>query len=114
MRTATVVGAGVFGAWTAHALKERGWSVTLIDQHGPASSRASSGGETRIIRSGYGALAVYARWARDSLPQWLALELTAGETLFVKTGALFLGRDAGWLAETEATLRREDIHTVTP
>ena len=108
MRTATVVGAGVFGAWTAHALKERGWSVTLIDQHGPASSRASSGGETRIIRSGYGALAVYARWARDSLPQWLALELTRRGTPVRQDGGAVPRPGPGWLAETEATLRRED------
>lgn len=105
MQTATIVGAGVFGTWIAHALKSRGWKVTLIDQHGPASARASSGGETRIIRSGYGALEVYARWARESLPEWLALEDRAAERLFVKTGALFLSRDRRWLDDTAATLR---------
>ncbi|HEY0875076.1 MAG TPA: FAD-dependent oxidoreductase, partial [Vicinamibacterales bacterium] len=60
MRNVTVVGAGVFGAWIASTFKERGWRVTLIEQHGPANSRASSGGETRIIRSGYGNLDLYA------------------------------------------------------
>jgi monomeric sarcosine oxidase len=107
--SARIIGAGVFGAWIAHALNRRGWTVTLIDQHGPANARASSGGETRIIRSGYGALAVYAAWARDSLPEWLELERAAGEPLFVRTGALFLGANTAWLQETIATLDSEGI-----
>ena len=81
MRTATVVGAGVFGSWTAWALERRGWRVSLVEAHGPANSRASSGGETRISRSGYGGLGIYARWARESLGDWLDLELRSGETL---------------------------------
>lgn len=109
MRTATVVGAGVFGSWTAWALERRGWKVSLVDAHGPANSRASSGGETRITRSGYGGLAIYARWARESLGDWLDLELRSGETLFTRTGALFLGRDTAWLSETMTTLRAERI-----
>ena len=109
MPSVQVVGAGVFGAWIAHAFRERGWSVTLIDQHGPANSRASSGGETRIIRSGYGSLAMYAAWARESLPAWLELERRAGVSLFVNTGALFLGRNRIWLQETLATLETENV-----
>ena len=109
MRNATIVGAGAFGAWTAHALHERGWHVRIIEQHGPASSRASSGGETRIIRSGYGDLSIYARWARQSLPEWLALEERTGERLFVRTGALFLGRRAAWLDATATVLEGERI-----
>ena len=109
MRSATIVGAGAFGAWTAHALRARGWHVRIIEQHGPANSRASSGGETRIIRSGYGDLSIYARWARESLPEWLALEQRTGERLFVRTGALFLGRDAAWLDATATVLQSERI-----
>jgi len=107
--SATVVGAGVFGAWIAHVLRHRSWNVTLVEQHGPANSRASSGGETRIIRSGYGSSAVYARWARQSLPDWLELERRAGEQFFVKTGALFVGGGAQWLDDTERTLHAEGI-----
>jgi glycine/D-amino acid oxidase-like deaminating enzyme len=109
LRSATIVGAGAFGAWTAHALAHRGWKVTLVDHHGPANGRASSGGETRIIRSGYGALSLYARWAQASLAQWLDLEQRSGERLFVRTGALFLGSDSSWLSATAATLRAEQI-----
>jgi monomeric sarcosine oxidase len=108
-QSATIVGAGVFGAWIAHTLNVRGWSVTLVEQHSPGNSRSSSGGETRIIRSGYGRIAVYARWARESLPDWLHLERRAQERLFVRTGALFLGGDRAWLADTSDTLRAEGI-----
>jgi glycine/D-amino acid oxidase-like deaminating enzyme len=101
----------VFGAWTAHALTRRGWKITLVDHHGPANSRSSSGGETRIIRSGYGSLARYTRWAADALVQWLDLEQRTGERLFVRTGALFLGGESAWLADTASTLRSEQIPT---
>jgi glycine/D-amino acid oxidase-like deaminating enzyme len=97
MPSALVIGAGVFGVWTARALRDRDWRVTLVDQYGPGNSRSSSGGETRILRSGYGDAGVYARWAHESRPEWLALERRAGERLFVATGALFLGRDGAWL-----------------
>lgn len=109
VRRASIVGAGVFGAWIAHALRRRGWDVRLIEQYGPANARASSGGETRIIRSGYGGLALYARWARDGLPGWLELERRSGERLFVRTGALFLGANRDWLAQTQSTLNGEGI-----
>ena len=99
----------MFGAWTALALTRRGWSVTLVEQYGAGNSRSSSGGETRIIRSGYGHLAIYARWARESLPYWLDLERRSRERLFVRTGALFLGSESSWLAGTAATLQAEGI-----
>src|SRR6185295_5579270 len=45
-----VIGAGVFGAWTAWHLLRAGQRVLLIDKYGPANARASSGGQTRVIR----------------------------------------------------------------
>ena len=83
--------------------------MTLIEQHGPGNSRSSSGGETRIIRSGYGDHAVYAIWARDALPRWLALERESGVPLFAATGALFLGRHRSWLQSTLDVLREHDV-----
>src|SRR5688500_4950666 len=84
-----VIGAGVFGAWTAHHLLGAGHRVTLIDAHGPAHSRASSGGESRMTRAAYGKDAVYTRMARDSLPQWKALSTAAGLPIFTAAGVLF-------------------------
>ena len=84
-----VIGAGVFGAWTAHHLLAAGHKVTLLDANGPAHSRASSGGESRMTRAAYGKDAVYTRMARDSLPQWQALSQISGLPIFHPTGVLF-------------------------
>ena len=45
-----VVGAGVFGAWTAHFLRRSGMSVALLDAYGPANSRAKMGLEITCAR----------------------------------------------------------------
>src|SRR6202163_3876467 len=88
-----VVGAGVFGAWTALQLARRGQSVLLVDAYGPGNSRSSSGGESRIIRMGYGADELYSRWAMRSLVQWkeLLAETMGTPPLFHQTGVLWLG-----------------------
>ena len=46
-----VVGAGAFGGWTAYYLRQLGASVKLVDAYGPGNSRATSGDETRGVRS---------------------------------------------------------------
>ena len=84
-----VIGAGVFGAWTAHHLLKAGHKVTLIDAWGPANSRASSGGESRLTRAAYGKDAIYTRMAMDSLPQWKALSAVSGLPIFIPAGILF-------------------------
>ena len=84
-----VVGAGVFGAWTAHHLQQSGRKVTLIDAWGPAHSRASSGGESRLTRAAYGKDEIYARMARDSLAQWKTLSAVSGLPIFAPCGVLF-------------------------
>jgi sarcosine oxidase len=83
-----VVGAGVFGAWTAQALHSAGLRVTLLDAFGPGNSRSSSGGESRITRSAYGDREIYARWAADSLQAWKGLAQRTGLALFENTGVL--------------------------
>jgi sarcosine oxidase len=105
-----VIGAGVFGSWTARHLQRRGLKVALIDAYGPASARASSGGETRIIRMGYGADEIYSKMAWDSLSQWKALERATGERLFMETGVLFLARQQDTMTRaTAATLKKLGI-----
>jgi glycine/D-amino acid oxidase-like deaminating enzyme len=84
-----IVGAGVFGAWTAYRLLQQGHEVTLIDAVGPAHSHASSGGESRLIRAAYGPDSIYTRMARDSLPEWKALSEAAGPPIFIPCGILF-------------------------
>ena len=84
-----VVGAGVFGAWTAEHLRRAGHRVTLIDMEGPAHTRASSGGESRMTRGAYGKDAIYTRMALDSLKEWKALSAAAGLPIFIPHGVLF-------------------------
>lgn len=104
-RTAIVVGAGVFGAWSALRLARDGWTVTLVDAYGPANGRASSSDHSRVMRAGYGAAAEYTRWAVESLADWNWLAKKSGQPLVVESGALFLGTPAAaYLTDTAATL----------
>jgi len=101
-----VVGAGVFGAWTAYQLRLAGASVLLLDAYGPGNSRASSGGESRIIRLGYGPDEIYSRSAQRSLTLWQQL-FEKTEPLFLKTGVLWLAREHDpYCDATLATLQR--------
>lgn len=101
-----VIGAGVFGAWAAYQLRLAGASVLLLDAYGPANSRASSGGESRLIRLGYGPDEIYSRSAQRSMVLWQQL-FEKTENLFQKTGVMWLGREQDAYCEaTLATLQR--------
>jgi glycine/D-amino acid oxidase-like deaminating enzyme len=84
-----VVGAGVFGSWTAEQIRRAGHRVTLIDMAGPANSRASSGGESRMTRGAYGKDEIYSRMAFASLPEWKSLSAASGLPIFIPHGVLF-------------------------
>jgi sarcosine oxidase len=100
-----VIGAGVFGVWTAYQLNRAGTSVLLLDAYGPGNSRASSGGESRIMRLGYGPDEIYTRSAKRSLQLWQELfaQLDVSMPLFQQTGVLWLARDRD--PYCEATLK---------
>src|SRR6185436_12724204 len=101
-----VVGAGVFGAWTAYQLRLAGASVLLNDAYGPGNSRASSGGESRMIRLGYGPDEIYIRFSQRSLIVWQQL-FEKTDNLFRRTGILWLARERDPYCEaTLATLQR--------
>ena len=102
-----VVGAGVFGSWTAYTLARAGRKVALLDAYGTASSRASSGGESRIIRMGYGADELYTRWSARALVLWREFFARTGRPLFHQTGMLWMAHDNETYAnQTLATLER--------
>jgi len=110
-----VVGAGAFGGWTALYLLRHGARVTLIDAWGPGNSRASSGGETRIIRGGYGADQPYTRMAARALELWSDHERLWGRRLLCRIGVLWMayGDDSferGSLSELRAAgVRYEEL-----
>lgn len=85
-----VVGAGAFGGWTALFLRRQGARVTLLDAWGPGNSRASSGGETRVIRATYGPREVYTRMAARSLVLWKEHEKAWRRQLYHGIGVLWL------------------------
>ncbi len=85
-----VIGAGAFGGWTALHLLRRGAKVTLLDSWGPGNSRASSGGETRVIRATYGANQRYTRMAVRALELWKENEARWQRQLYTRTGALWM------------------------
>lgn len=102
-----VIGAGVFGAWTALTLLNAGHKVTLLDQYGPASSRASSGGETRIIRCAYGPDEVYTRMAHRSLALWSRFFGESRGAFLKRTGVLWMAKpDNVYAGQSRATLRK--------
>jgi glycine/D-amino acid oxidase-like deaminating enzyme len=85
-----VVGAGAFGGWTALNLAKRGASVTLIDAWGAGNQRASSGGETRVIRGAYNGQRVYIEMVRRAFDLWDQYEAEWQRKVLQRTGALWM------------------------
>jgi sarcosine oxidase len=105
-----VVGAGVLGTWSALALADRGLDVLLVEQHSPGHVRASSGGESRLIRCAHGDDLLFTSMAKRALGGWAALEAEVGRPLLVRSGiAWFAHREDGWEAASERTLAEAGI-----
>lgn len=105
-----IIGAGVFGAWTAWHLLRAGKSVRLFDAYGAGNARASSGGESRVIRMGYGADTIYSEMARDSLKYWKDLSDTASAPIFHNTGVLwFAPQGDAYTAQSLAWLQANRV-----
>jgi len=85
-----VIGAGGFGGWTALHLLGRGARVTLIDAWGPGNSRASSGGETRVMRGTYGPNQPYTEMAARALSLWAQYERRWKRQFLHRTGVLWM------------------------
>ena len=88
-----MVGAGAFGGWTALHLRRAGVRVALLDAWGPGHGRASSGGDTRVLRHTYGDR-IYVDLAARALSLWLEHEARWGRPLFRRTGALWMAGEA--------------------
>jgi sarcosine oxidase len=81
--------------------------VLLVDAYGPGNARASSAGESRIIRMGYGADELYTRWSQRSLVQWKEFFAKTQRALFHETGVLWLaGKNEARVQQTVETLLR--------
>src|SRR5262245_21897745 len=101
-----VIGAGAFGGWTALELRKRGAAVTLIDAWGPGNARASSGGETRLIRATYGSRAIYSAMAMRSLQLWREFDAGADAPIMHVTGVLWMFAGDDSFGRTSADVLR--------
>jgi sarcosine oxidase len=105
-----IVGAGTFGASLAWRLARAGEDVTLVDQFEPGDRRATSGGETRLIRCSHGADPDYTAMARRAQTLWRELEAESGEELMLERGVVWFAHgEEGWDAEAERTLAAQGI-----
>ncbi|MGA3348901.1 MAG: FAD-dependent oxidoreductase [Candidatus Sulfotelmatobacter sp.] len=106
-----VIGAGAFGGWTALHLLELGAHVTLLDNWGPGNSRASSGGETRIMRGTYGPNQPYTALAARAFKLWGKYENRWKHQLLHRTGVLWMvsSKDDDYERGSLALLREEHI-----
>ena len=85
-----VIGAGVFGGWSALYLLRKGFRVTLVDAWGAGNSRSSSGDETRVIRSTYGANEQYFDLNVRALTLWKENQKRWNKKFFFNTGVLWM------------------------
>jgi sarcosine oxidase len=106
-----VVGAGAFGGWTALHLLERGARVTLLDAWGPGNSRASSGGETRVMRGTYGPDQPYTEMAARALKLWAKYQRKWKCQFLHRTGVLWMaaGREDAFERGSVEALRDAKI-----
>lgn len=106
-----VVGAGAFGGWTALSLLRAGARVTLLDAYGAGNARASSGGETRVIRGAYNGDADYIAMVARAFTLWREAEQRWQRTLYHRTGALWMfeGADDGFARASVAPLRARGL-----
>jgi glycine/D-amino acid oxidase-like deaminating enzyme len=106
-----VIGAGSFGGWTALHLLEAGARVTLLDAWGPGNSRASSGGETRVMRGTYGPDQPYTAMAARALKLWEKYERRWKRQFLHRTGVLWMaaGREDAFERGSVEMLRAAKI-----
>src|SRR3954469_6891375 len=110
MQRVVIVGAGTFGASLAWWLAGRGDDIVLVDQFEPGDTRATSGGETRLIRYSHGANADYSAMAWRARTLWRELEAESGAALMSECGvSWFAHREEGWEAESFRVLSELDI-----
>src|SRR5437660_10504086 len=106
-----VIGAGAFGGWTALQLQESEARVTLLDAWGPGNSRASSGGETRIMRGTYGPAQAYTELAARALKLWTKYERRWKRQFLHRSGVLWMAssRDQSFERGSLPLLRKAGI-----
>jgi sarcosine oxidase len=100
-----VVGGGIVGLSTAHALVEAGCDVTVFDAQAIPNPASASYDRSRMMRLQYGPQRGYAHLARRALTPWTDLERTLGVPLYRPTGVCVWSATAGaWTSATRGAL----------
>ncbi|XP_054724440.1 peroxisomal sarcosine oxidase-like [Uloborus diversus] len=87
-----VVGAGIVGSWTALHLRNLGKKVLLLEQFGEPNTRASSHGQTRLVRSSYPE-PFFAEMMPHAIKMWEDLEKETKKELLLKAPTLCVSED---------------------
>jgi sarcosine oxidase len=105
-----IVGLGAMGSACAHAFAKRGARVIAFDRSSPPHTDGSTHGHTRIIREAYYEHPLYVPLVRRAYDLWADLEREFGQTLWVKTGGLWVGTETGPLVS--GALESARIHNI--
>jgi monomeric sarcosine oxidase len=92
---AIVIGVGGMGSAATGSLASRGLNVLGIEQFGIGHSSGSSHGQTRIIRQAYFEHPNYVPLLQRAYQLWEELEHRTGQTLFIRSGLVQIGRPDG-------------------
>ncbi len=87
-----IVGAGSMGSAAGYYLAKSGKKTLLLDSFNPPHARGSHHGDTRIIRYAYGEGAEYIPFVLQAQKLWDELAEESGQSLFLQTGVLNVGR----------------------
>ena len=87
-----VVGCGMYGITAALALRQRGFSVAVIDPGPVPHPLAASTDVSKVVRMEYGADLQYTRMADRAIDGFEIWNAEFDEELYVNTGVLMMGR----------------------
>jgi len=104
-----VVGAGVFGMWSALCLQEKGAKVVVLDSYGPGNARQTSCDQTRQIRAAYGERDIYSRWSNEAFGLWERRQEEFGRRLLYPNGVVSTNTPAKLLEAQKRIFAQLDI-----
>jgi sarcosine oxidase len=87
-----IIGLGAMGSSAAYYLSRQGARVLGLEQHAIPNVEGSSHGFSRMIRMAYYEHPDYVPLLRKAYELWDQLEISSPQTLFMRTGTLYLGK----------------------
>lgn len=88
-----IVGAGVFGVFTAIELARRDYKVTLIESGEIPNPKAASTDISKVVRVEYGADHEYFKMAEASMTQWRKWNEVLNEEVYHEVGFMMLSQN---------------------